>query len=222
LAINRTEGMMKLYSYWRSTAAYRVRVALNIKQLDYEIKPVHLVKDGGEHLKDDYKSINPQSLVPALEIADGQVLTQSLAIIDYLEDAFPQNSLYPIGAIEKAQAKAMAMSIACDIHPLNNLRVLKYFKSKDWQQPQVDQWYAHWTHQGFIAIEKQLQKSAGSFCFGDKISVADIFLVAQVYNANRFKVELTDYPLICRINDNCLCETVFIDAIPENQVDCDI
>ncbi|MBL4658888.1 MAG: maleylacetoacetate isomerase [Alcanivoracaceae bacterium] len=214
--------MMKLYSYWRSTAAYRVRVALNIKQVDYKIVPVHLVKEGGEHLKDDYKSINPQSLLPALEIADGSILTQSLAIIDYLDEEFAEPSLYPQDTVRKAQAKAMAMSIACDIHPLNNLRVLKYLKGKDWQQPQVDQWYAHWIHQGFIAIEKQLQKSAESFCFGDKISVADIFLVAQVYNANRFKVDLTDYPLICRINDNCLQEAVFIDAIPENQVDCDM
>ena len=213
---------MKLYSYWRSTAAYRVRVALNIKQLDYEIKAVHLVKDGGEQLKDAYKAINPQSLVPALEIAEGQVLTQSLAIIDYLEDAFPQNPLYPIVAIEKAQAKAMALSIACDIHPLNNLRVLKYLKGNGWQQDQVDQWYVHWIHEGFTAIERQLKNSAGQYCFADEISVADIFLVAQVYNANRFKVKLLDYPLICEINERCLQQQVFIDALPENQMDCDL
>ncbi|MFK8012447.1 MAG: maleylacetoacetate isomerase [Marinicellaceae bacterium] len=213
---------MKLYSYWRSTAAYRVRIALNIKQLKHKIKPIHLVKDGGEQLKDNYKSINPQSLVPALAIDDGEVLTQSLAIIDYLEEKFPQTSLYPKNFMQKYQAKAMALSIACDIHPLNNLRVLKYLKSEEWQQKQVDKWYAHWIHQGFSAIEIQLEKSAGQFCFGNNASIADIFLVAQVYNANRFNVPLDDYPLIVKINDHCLTQNAFIDAMPENQVDCDL
>jgi len=213
---------MKLYSYWRSTAAYRVRIALNIKQLKYNIKSIHLVKDGGEQLKGEYKSINPQSLVPALETDNGEVLTQSLAIIDYLEEYFSEHTLYPNDAIKKSQAKAMALSIACDIHPLNNLRVLKYLKSEEWQQQQVDKWYAHWIHQGFSAIEQQLQKSSGLYCFGDEVSVADIFLVAQVYNANRFNVPLDDYPLIVKINDYCLTQKAFIDAMPENQEDCDI
>lgn len=213
---------MKLYSYWRSTAAYRVRIALNIKDIKYKIFPVHLVKDGGEHLKGSYKSVNPQSLVPALEIETGEILTQSLAIVDYLEDTFPQNSLYPLNPIQKAQAKAMALSIACDIHPLNNLRVLKYLKGQDWQQPQVDQWYSHWIQQGFAAIEKQLEYCAGQYCFGDEISVADIFLVAQVYNANRFKVSLEDYPLIKKIDQKCLTLQAVIDAMPENQLDCNL
>ncbi len=212
---------MKLYSYWRSTAAYRVRIALNMKQLDYDYEAVHLVKEGGEHLHDKYKSLNPQSLVPALEVQGGQILTQSLAIIDYLEQMYPTVSLYPSDAIEKAQAKAMALSIACDIHPLNNLRVLKYLKSQSWQQEQVDKWYAHWIHTGFTAIEKQLTNSAGQFCFANTVTVADIFLVAQVYNANRFNVPLDDYPLIEKINNYCLTQQVFIDAIPENQPDCD-
>lgn len=213
---------MKLYSYWRSTAAYRVRIALNIKQLDCEVVPVHLVKDGGEQLVDDYKKINPQSLVPSFMTDDGHVLTQSLAIIDYLEDIYPEFSLYPQNSIKKAQAKAMALSIACDIHPLNNLRVLKYLKGEDWQQEQVSQWYAHWIEQGFTAIEAQLEKSAGQFCFADDVSVADIFLVAQVYNANRFEVSLENFPLIVRINQNCLRLKAFIDAMPENQIDCDL
>ena len=213
---------MKLYSYWRSTAAYRVRIALNIKKIKYNIEPIHLVRNGGEQLSDSYQAINPQSLVPALETDSGEILTQSLAIIDYLEEIYPSSSLYPKDAIEKAQAKAMALSIACDIHPLNNLRVLKYLKSEEWQQEQVDKWYAHWIHQGFNAIESQLQKSAGKFCFGDEVSVADIFLVAQVYNANRFKVPLNDYPLIVKINGYCLTKQAFIDALPENQVDCDL
>jgi len=213
---------MKLYSYWRSTAAYRVRIALNIKQLEYETISVHLVKGGGEQLKEDYKKVNPQSLLPALENDDGDVITQSLAIIEYLDDAFPKFSLYPNTPVQKAKAKAMALSIACDIHPLNNLRVLKYLKSEDWQQEQVDKWYAHWIHQGFSAIEKQLEESSGLYCFGDEVSVADIFLVAQVYNANRFNVCLDDYPQICIINLHCLKQQAFIEAMPENQVDCDL
>jgi maleylacetoacetate isomerase len=213
---------MKLYSYWRSTAAYRVRIALNIKQLDYEYKAVHLVKDGGEQLKSAYQAINPLSLVPALETNDGHILTQSLAIIDYLQEAYPQNSLYPDDVVLKAQAKAMALSIACDIHPLNNLRVLKYLKNESWQQGQVDRWYAHWIHQGFTAIEHTLKTSAGNYCFADKASVADIFLVAQVYNANRFNIPLDNYPLISRINNYCLQQKVFGDATPEQQPDCDL
>ena len=213
---------MKLYSYWRSTAAYRVRIALNIKQLDCEIMPVHLVKKGGEHLKMHYKNINPQSLVPALESDTGEVITQSLAIIDYLEETYPQKPLYPQSSILKSQAKAMALSVACDIHPLNNLRVLKYLKNENWQQNLVDKWYAHWIHEGFAAIEKQLEKSSMTYCFGDSISVADIFLVAQVYNANRFMVALDDYPKIIQINKNCLEIKEFIEAIPENQPDCDL
>ncbi|VAW36413.1 Maleylacetoacetate isomerase @ Glutathione S-transferase, zeta [hydrothermal vent metagenome] len=210
---------MKLYSYWRSTAAYRVRIALNIKRLEYKYEAIHLVKNGGEHYHDNYKSINPQSLVPAFATDDGQIITQSLAIIDYLEDAFPQYALYPQEPIQKAKAKAMALSIGCDIHPLNNLRVLKYLKNHDWQQPQIDQWYAHWIQQGFKAIEQQLVASAGRYCFADEITVADIFLVAQVYNANRFKVSMDAYPLIRQINSNCLKLQVFIDAAPENQPD---
>lgn len=210
---------MKLYSYWRSTAAYRVRIALNIKQLDCEIVPVHLVKEGGEQLMEAYKSINPQSLVPALMTDDGDVLTQSLAIIEYLEEAFPQHSLYPQNVVQKAQARAIALSIACDIHPLNNLRVLKYLKGEDWQQEQVDRWYGHWINEGFLAIEKQLEKSVGRYCFGDSVTVADIFLVAQVYNANRFNVSLEDCPKIVEINNNCLKLQSFIDAMPENQPD---
>ena len=210
---------MKLYSYWRSTAAYRVRIALNIKQINYKYQAIHLVKGGGEHLMVDYKSLNPQSLVPALETDDKEVLTQSLAIIDYLQDTHPEPSLYPKNAVHKAQAKAMALSIACDIHPLNNLRVLKYLKGKDWSQADVDAWYAHWIHEGFSAIEKQLCSTAGLYCFGDDVSVADIFLVAQVYNANRFNVSLENYAKIVKINTQCLQQKAFIDAMPENQID---
>lgn len=213
---------MKLYSYWRSTAAYRVRMALNIKQLDYEYIPVHLVRDGGEHMKEEYKSVNPQSLVPALMTNGGQVLTQSLAIIDYLDERFPQISLYPTDMHAKFQAKAMALSIACDIHPLNNLRVLKYLKGESWEQGQIDRWYAHWIHEGFEAIEHQLKETHGKFCFGDEISVADIFLVGQVYNAKRFEISLDKYNTIVKINELCLKQEAVIKSLPENQPDCDI
>lgn len=213
---------MKLYSYWRSTAAYRVRIALNIKNIDYKYKAVHLVKNGGEHFMTDYKSVNPQSLVPALETDNKEVLTQSLAIIDYLEETFPLPSVYPVNSVQKAQAKAMALSIACDVHPLNNLRVVKYLKGKNWSQAELDEWYAHWIHEGFTAIEKQLSSTTGLYCFGDNVSVADIFLVAQVYNANRFNVPLDDYPNIVKINKHCLSQKAFIDAMPENQSDSDL
>ena len=213
---------MKLYSYWRSTAAYRVRIALNIKGLDYEYCPVHLVKNGGEQFSQEYKSINPQMLIPSLITENNEVITQSLAIIDYLDEKYPEKTLYPVNIAEKYRAKAIALSIACDIHPLNNLRVLKYLKEKSFQQNQVDDWYAHWIHQGFYKKKKQIEQTAGTFCFGEIVSVADIFLVAQVYNANRFNVPLDNFPNILRINSNCLKLDDFIRATPENQPDCDI
>ncbi len=212
---------MILYSYWRSTAAYRVRIALNIKKIKYSTKAIHLVKSGGEQLQDEYMLLNPQSLVPSLETDKGDVLTQSLAIIDYLESEYQDPLLYPNDTILKAKTKAMALSIACDIHPLNNLRVLKYLKGLEINQTDVDEWYHHWIHKGFTAIEKQLKSTCGLYCFGNDVTVADIFLVAQVYNANRFKVSLDDYPLIAKINNSCLSLKEFIDALPENQPDCD-
>lgn len=213
---------MKLYSYWRSTAAYRVRIALNLKQLEYEYQTVHLVKNGGEQHSEAYRSKNPQGLVPALELQNGEVLTQSLAIIDYLDEIQPENPLYPSNSWQKAQVQAMSQSIACDIHPLNNLRVLQKLKSLELGQQQVDEWYHHWIHQGFSAIEKQLESTAGRFCFADAVTVADICLVAQVYNANRFQVDLSSYPLILKVNEECLKLPEFENAVPENQPDCDL
>ena len=210
---------MKLYSYWRSTAAYRVRIAINIKSIDHEVKAVHLVKDGGQQLSNEYMQVNPLALVPSLETDSGDIITQSLAIIDYLESEYPSPTLYPDNNILKAQAKALALSIACDIHPLNNLRVLKYLKKLDLTQKDVDNWYHHWIHKGFKAIEVQLETSSKAYCFGNQVTVADIFLVAQVYNANRFKVVLDNYPLIKKVNENCLKLKAFIDASPENQLD---
>lgn len=210
---------MILYGYWRSTAAYRVRIALNLKGIVWKDVSVHLVKDGGEQFTDQYIGMNPNSLVPTLELENGETITQSLAIIDYLEEAFPNDALYPNDLLMKSKVKSMAMDIACDVHPLNNLRVLKKLKSLELSQDQVDDWYHHWIHKGFAAIEKNLKKHSGDYCFGDRVTVADICLVAQVYNANRFKVDLNEYPLIRQINQNCLKLPAFDLAKPENQPD---
>lgn len=213
--------MMKLYTYWRSTAAYRVRVALHYKGIDFESIPVHLVKEGGQQHADSYQSINPQSLVPTLETDHGN-FNQSIAIIDYLESQYPDPSLYPSSIADKAYVQSLALQVACDIHPLNNLRVLKYLQSEmTVNGDQKNQWYQHWVALGFTAIEKQLQNSkiVGEFCYQDQLTIADICLVAQVYNAVRFQCDLSSYPLITRINENCLKLDYFQKAKPENQAD---
>ncbi|QSX36002.1 maleylacetoacetate isomerase [Shewanella sedimentimangrovi] len=211
---------MKLYGYWRSSAAYRVRIALNLKGLSCEQQSVHLVKDGGQQHQDDYVALNAQHLVPTLVLDDGTALTQSLAIMDYLDGLNDDNPLLPKDAVARAQVQAMALSIACDIHPLNNLRVLQYL-SKDLalSDEAKNAWYHHWIHTGFAAIEQQLQQHAGRFCFGDKPTLADVCLVPQVYNAERFKVPMDRYPNIVRICANCNALPAFMDALPENQPD---
>ncbi len=209
--------MLKLYTYWRSTAAYRVRIALNLKGLEYESIPVHLVKDGGEQHKPEYKALNPQGLVPALLTEDGDVINQSMAIMEYLESKYVQTPILPKDELQQAQCRAMAQMIVSDIHPLNNLRVLKYLK-QDWDQIQVDQWYAHWIHEGFTALEKMLEGSKLSFMNEMYPCVSDICLVAQVYNANRFNVPLDDYPKLLEINEKCLELPAFMNARPEAQL----
>jgi len=211
---------MKLFGYWRSSAAYRVRIALNLKGLSCEQQSVHLVKDGGEQHKDDYVALNAQHLVPTLVLADGTALTQSLAIMDYLDGLNDKHPLLPKEPVARAQIQAMALSIACDIHPLNNLRVLQYL-SKDLtvSDEAKNAWYHHWIHTGFAAIEQQLQQHSGRFCFGDSPTLADVCLVPQVYNAERFKVPMDKYPNIVRICANCNALPAFNDALPENQPD---
>jgi maleylacetoacetate isomerase len=212
--------MLKLYTYWRSTAAYRVRIALNLKGLSYESVSVHLVKDGGQQFQPEYQALNPQGLVPALVTETGAVINQSMAIMEYLDETYTNVSLLPNEAIAKAQCRAMAQMIVSDIHPLNNLRVLKYLK-QDWSQQQVDQWYAHWIHQGFTALEEMLQSAQTMFMNADYPCVSDICLVAQIYNANRFNIPMDDYPRLRQINERCLKIKAFKEAQPEAQADMD-
>jgi maleylacetoacetate isomerase len=208
-----------LYSYFRSSAAYRARIALNLKNIDYEIRPVHLLKNGGEQFNADYLALNPQGRVPVL-VVENKVLTQSSAIIEYLEEVYPDPPLLPANPIERAYVRSLSEIIACDIHPLNNLRVLNYLKGNlkiDFEQT----WRSHWIQEGFAAIEQQIQKSdyQGQFCFGDMPSMADAFLVPQVYNALRFGCEMSSFPLISGIYENCLQKIPFSKATPENQPD---
>ena len=210
---------LTLYSYWRSTAAYRVRIALNLKGLDYETKAIHLVKDGGEQHSDAYRGVNPQGLVPSLVAADGAVITQSLAIMEYLNERQPEPALLPENPVTRAQCRAAAQTIASDIHPLDNLRVLQYLKKQGWQQDQVDDWYAHGIHQGFKALEQQLKTGTTDYMHDDYPCISDICLVAQIYNANRFEVPLDDYPRLVEINKRCLVLNEFANAAPEQQPD---
>ncbi|MCA1928609.1 maleylacetoacetate isomerase [Rheinheimera sp.] len=210
---------MKLHGYWRSSAAYRVRIALNLKGLQVEHCPVHLVKNGGEQHSAAYQQLNPSELVPTLE--DGELsLNQSLAIIQYLEDNYPQVSLYPAEPAQKARVMALALDIACDMHPLNNLRVLQYLTGPlALSETQKIQWIKHWMTQGFNALEKRLQQTAGLYCFGDRVTVADLCLIPQVYNALRFDVNMADYPFISAIYRRCNELDAFCKAAPEQQVD---
>ena len=210
---------MLLYDYYRSSAAYRLRIALNLKGLAPERRSVHLRK--GEQRGAEYKSVNAQGLVPALVLDNGTTLTQSLAIIEYLDEEYPEPPLLPRDSEGRAFARAVALSIACDIHPLNNTRVIAYLeKPLGLDQATRDEWYRHWITEGFTALESQLsRRSRGNFAVGDAPTVADICIVPQVANANRFKVPIEAYPRIREINDNCLKVKAFADARPEVQPD---
>lgn len=211
--------MIKLYSYWRSSAAYRIRIALNLKRLEHEIVPVNMVKDGGEQHSDEYKSINPQGLVPTL-IDDTVTLTQSMAILEYLEEKYPAPSLLPNTLSGKAFARQIAQTIACDIHPLDNLRVLKYLSGTlKVDDDEKNQWYHHWIIKGFDAIEAWLSSNSGPYCLGDEVTIADTCLIPQLYNAHRFKVPLDKYPKLLEIEQACLKLDAFDKAVPENQPD---
>ncbi len=209
---------MKLYSYFRSSAAYRVRIALNLKGLPYEMVPVHLTKDGGQQRKPEFRALNPQMRVPALALSGGEVLTQSLAIIEYLDEIHAEPPLLPADALERAKVRAVAQMIACDIHPLNNLVVLQYLKrAMKHEQPEIDTWYHHWVTEGFIAIEAML--GPGPYACGAHVTLADVCLVPQVANARRFKVPLDKFPKIVAIDAACLKLPAFDKARPENQPD---
>lgn len=212
---------MELYTYFRSSAAYRVRIALNLKGLKADYCYVHLVKDGGQQHKAEYLAVNPQGLVPVL-VDNSHVLTQSLAIIEYLDETHPPPPLLPKDALGRAHVRALAQVVACDIHPVNNQRILKYLeKELGADEAARNRWYRHWIIEGFDALEKLLNSDSatGKFCHGGQPTVADICLVPQVFNAKRFSVDLAPYPAIRRINDYCLTLKAFADAAPEKQVD---
>ena len=212
---------LTLYSYWRSSAAYRVRIGLNLKGLAYETRPVHLVRDGGEQHADDYRSLNPQALVPML--VDGERrITQSLAILEYLDETFPKPALLPADTRGRARVRSLAMLVACDIHPLNNLRVLQYLNRENGlEQPAIDAWMLHWMREGFAAMEAMLADApgTGTFCHGETPTIADCCLVPQLYNARRFALDLSPYPTLVRIEEDCLALPAFDAARPENQPD---
>ena len=205
--------MCVLYDYFRSSASYRVRIALNLKGLAYDSVPVSLL-DNAQRAP-EYLSKNPQGLVPAL--LDGeQLLTQSLAICEYLEETYPQPALLPNDAIGRARVRALALSIACDIHPLNNLRVLRRLEAQfAADQAGKDAWYQHWIQSGFEAFEQQIQSTHGQYCFGDTVTLADLALVPQVYNARRFNCDLSAYPTMLAIEQRCLALDAFARATPE-------
>jgi len=210
---------MKLHGYFRSSAAFRVRIALNLKKLDYDTALVNL--QAGEQVSAQYRAVNPQGRVPALEI-DGRVFLQSLAIIEYLDETVAEPPLLPRDALGRARVRALANIIACDIHPLNNLAVLNYLKNRlEVDQDKRTEWYRHWVKQGFDAIEPLLagDRETGRFCHGDRPGLADICLVPQVFNAQRFDCDLAPYPTICRIFDTCMALDAFERAQPSRQPD---
>jgi maleylacetoacetate isomerase len=209
---------VKLYSYFRSSAAYRVRIAFNLKGLSYETVPIHLQKEGGQNLKPEYRAINPQTRVPALKLDSGELLTQSLAIIEYLDEVHPRPPLLPPDPVDRAQVRAVAQLIACDIHPLNNVAPLRYLKNELGQdQAKIDAWYHHWVLAGFDAIETMVRP--GPYAVGADVTVADICLVPQVANARRLKVPLERFPKIVAIDAACVTLPAFQKARPENQPD---
>jgi len=213
---------LRLYSYWRSSAAYRVRIGLNLKRLPYETVAVHLLKDGGGRHAAGFRQTNPQGLVPGLQHGS-RTMRQSMAILEYLDETWPTPPLLPALARDRQRVRALALTVACDIHPLNNLRVLQYF-DRTWHvpQPERDGWVKHWISDGFAAFEALLadHPATGRYCEGDTPGLADCCLIPQVYNARRFGVAMEAYPTIARIEQACLELPEFDAARPERQPDC--
>ncbi|MBO9537437.1 maleylacetoacetate isomerase [Herbaspirillum sp.] len=213
--------MTTLYGYFRSSASYRVRIALNLKGLPYDTAPVHLLNQGGEQFLPAFAEMNPHSLVPVLE-HDGHQMTQSLAMLEYLEERFPMPSLLPGDVAQRARIRELSLAIACEIHPLNNLRVLRYLKHElRVDDDQKNEWVRHWIALGFAALEKQLaaDKARGHFCVGDMPTMADCCLVPQMFNARRFELDMRPYPTLCAIEDACNALPAFQQAHPSRQPD---
>ena len=212
---------MKLYGYFRSSAAYRVRIALNLKGLAYDTAPVNLLRDGGQQHSEAYRKLNPTGLVPTLE-HDGLAIGQSMAILEYLEEIHPEPALLPADAAGRARVRAIAQTIACDIHPLNNLRVLKYLKhTLGLDDGAKDEWYRHWINIGLTSVEAMLagDPATGRYCHGDQAGLADVLLVPQVFNARRLNCDLGAMPTITRIVDACSRLDAFVRAEPARQPD---
>lgn len=213
--------MRKLYGYFRSSAAFRARIALNLKGLEYEQAIIHLVKNGGEQFAPEYRALNPQALVPVLQDGD-LTLTQSLAIIEYLDEVYPEPALLPATAAQRARVRSIALMIACEIHPLNNLRVLRYLvKDLKVTEARKDEWYRHWVVSGLEPLEIRLANdpATGLCCHGDVPGLADICLVPQLANARRFNIALDAFPTLLRIEQNCMALKPFQDAAPSAQPD---
>jgi maleylacetoacetate isomerase len=209
---------MRLYSFFRSSAAFRVRIALNLKGVDYEIVTVDLPH--GRHRERDFLETNPQATIPVLD-DDGTVLWQSLAIIEYLESRFREPRLIPLEPVARARVQALAQLIACEIHPLNNLRVLRYLRGElELDEGAVSRWYRRWVAEGFTGLETLVKRwGNGRYCFGDSLSLADVCLVPQIYNARRFDCDLTPYPTLVQVADGLRGEPAFARAAPEHQPD---
>jgi maleylacetoacetate isomerase len=212
---------LRLYTYWRSSAAYRVRIALAVKGLEYEAVPRHLLRGGGEQRSAGYLAMNPQGLVPALE-HDGQVVTQSLAICEYLDEIHPRPPLLPADPLGRAAVRAMALAVACDVHPLNNLRVQQYLRGELGQDDEtVARWTRHWIDRGFVALEQLIARHTGDWrhCYGSSVTLADVFLVPQVYNARRAQLDLSPYPRLTAVVQHLESVPAFAAARPEAQPD---
>lgn len=210
--------MLKLYSFFRSGAAYRARIALALKGIPYETVPVHLNRDGGEQHKPAYQAVNPQGRVPALELEDGTVITQSLAIIDYLETIQPEPRLYPRDPVRRAMATSVAFTIAADIHPLQNSSTANYLSRElHADQAAVQAWYQHWIGTGLAVVEKKID--ADAFAFGREPTVADICIIPQIATARRLNVDLSAFPKIARVDAHAAEHPAFVKALPVNQPD---
>jgi maleylacetoacetate isomerase len=209
---------VKLYSYFRSSAAYRTRIALNLKGLPYETVAVHLTRGGGEHLRPQFAAVNPQKRVPALTLDNGEVLLQSLAIVEYLEEVHPDPPLLPKDPVARAKARAVAQIIACDIHPLNNIGPLSYLRGTlKVDETTINDWYRHWVLAGFEAVEALIRPAPHAL--GSEVTIADICIVPQVFNAQRFKVPLDRFPAIVAAHTAAMALPAFEAASPERQPD---